>query len=551
MREKLAFRFMFATTLVVIFVMTIHFFWEYNQQKQQALLELIEKAQVITKQLVATREFISTNQDRINFDSKGNYEFKHLNPAAVGMGTADAFGRLTDYKIKQTRIHYRDSRNAPDEFEVQILKRFEANPELQEMWSEETIEGESVFRYMIPLKIEKSCLACHGSPAGEVDVAGYPKEGYSEGNLGGAISLIMPMNIISSNLKANATRYGVFFLLLIIVFIFSIYILMKHLVSKPLSELEKALEYSGSGNMNIDLSNLNAKGEIKHLAHHFQKMAGELGELYINLEKKVKLRTTELERANHILKLNEQQLTQTNSKLEEANKFKSDFLAIMSHELRTPLTSIIAFTKILLEELPDNLESERQNLMEIESNSENLLHLINNILDVARIEAGWSEVRFETMDMTDVICSVEGMFAPMIKTKGIVLTTRIDAAVPLIKADPEKIRRIVQNLTGNAIKFTEAGGKVNININYEQDRNEIIITVADTGIGIKQKDLATIFDRFVQADSSTSRKFGGTGLGLSLAKELAEMHGGWITVESVYNQGSIFKVGIPAVKINE
>ena len=182
---------------------------------------------------------------------------------------------------------------------------------------------------------------------------------------------------------------------------------------------------------------------------------------------------------------------------------------------------------------------------EIRKNSENLLRLINNILDLAKIEAGRNEIKIDTVDLTDVIGSVEGVILPLAKQKGIIFHTCFLPDVPLIKADPEKIRRVVENLASNAVKFTDKGGKIIISVAYEKNDKEVIITISDTGIGIREDEQKIIFERFTQSDSSNSRKYSGTGLGLALAKELVEMHGGWITVESRIDRGSVFKVGIP------
>lgn len=535
---------MLYTTIIIVIVMSVNFYWDYRQQKRQALVEMREKAQVITKQLLATREFIAKNQDRINYDSQGNFEFKHLNPAAVGMGVANIFEKLTDYRIKQTRIDYRDFKNAPDLFEVQVLHKFEQNPKLKEIWTEDVIDGKKVFRYMIPLKIEEECLCCHGKPAGAIDITGYCKEGYQLGDIGGAISLVMPMKIFIANLKANVFRHMGFILLLVGVSISSIYFLVTKLVIRSLGELEGAVAQVGKGNLDVNLSKIKAEGEIKQLVQHFQDMAGQLRDLYNNLELKVEQRTEELEKANGVLKIKQQELEEANYKLKELNRYKSEFLAIMSHELRTPLTSIIAFTEILLNDIPDERETEKQNLEEIRANSENLLKLINNILDLAKIEAGRQELKLEFVDMADVIGSVDSIISPLARKKGIQFTTEINPQVPLIKADPEKIRRVVENLAGNAIKFTEKGGKVEVKVDFDGTTKEVVVTVSDTGIGIREEEQDLIFERFTQVDSSNSRKYSGSGLGLALAKELVELHGGWIKVASDVGRGSIFTVGL-------
>ncbi len=545
-RDNLTFRFMTATILVIVIVMGIKFVWDYKEQQRQAMNEMKEKAEVITKQQIATWEFISINQDNINYDAEGNFEFKHMNCSTVAMGIGMFFAEMTDYHLKPTNIEYRNAQNAPDEFELNALQQFRIDPELKEYWSTATIEGKEVFRYMAPLEINESCLSCHGQPKGEIDVTGYAKEGYEIGDSGGALSLIMPMDIFLQNTRTNFLGNAFFFLLLIVVCILAIYFLVTRLVTSSLGELEKAVGEVGSGNLDVDLTGIKAEGEVKHLALHFQQMISQLRDLYNNLELKVEDRTIELEKANDILKQHQLELEEANSKLQEVNSYKSEFLAIMSHELRTPLTSVIAFTELLLSEEYSEEDTEKRYLEEIRTNSEILLRMINNILDLAKIEAGKGEIVFETMDMADVIASVEGVILPLARNKGINLSSIIASEVPLFKGDPEKIRRVVENLAGNALKFTGKGGKVRIYVNYDADNKEVLITVSDTGIGIKKDDFKHIFEKFTQSDSSASRKYGGTGLGLALAKELVELHGGWITVASEPNVGSTFTVGIPA-----
>lgn len=545
-RDNLTFRFMTATILVIVIVMGIKFIWDYREQQRQAMNEMKEKAEVITKQQIATWEFMSINQDNINYDAEGNFEFKHMNCSTVAMGIGMFFAEMTGYRLKPTNIEYRNAQNAPDDFELKALQQFEADQELEEYWSTAIVEDREVFRYMAPLKIEESCLSCHGEPKGELDITDYPKEGYKVGDFGGALSLIMPMDIFLQNRKTNFLGNVFFFILLIAVCIVSIYFLVTRLVTSSLGELEKAVGEVGSGNLDVDLSGLKAEGEVKHLALHFQQMISQLRDLYNNLELKVEDRTDELEKANNILKQHQYELEEANSKLKEVNTYKSEFLAIMSHELRTPLTSVIAFTELLLNDKNYEEDSETRHLEEIRTNSEILLRMINNILDLAKIEAGKSEIVLETMDMADVLASVEGVILPLARSKGINLSFKMASEVPLFKGDPEKIRRVVENLAGNALKFTGKGGKVKISVNYDSDKREVLITVSDTGIGIKKEDLKYIFEKFTQSDSSTSRKYGGTGLGLTLAKELVELHEGWITVESEPNEGSTFTVGIPA-----
>ncbi|WP_227761741.1 c-type heme family protein [Zhaonella formicivorans] len=544
-KQNLNYRFMFATTVAIVLIMTVNFTWDYYEQKRQSYQELREKAQVITKQLLATREFIAQKQDRINFDSQGHFEFKGLNPAAVGRGLGDIFASWTEYGIKQTRLEVRNPKNAPDEYEKQALYKFQADPALQEVWGEDTLNGRKVFRYIVPLRVNESCLPCHGEPAGSTDIAGYPKEGYKYGGLAGAISITVPMDIFISNLRSDMLRHFGFIFVLLGVTLAAIYVLLNRLVASPLSQLKKAAAEMGSGNLNVDLTNVKAVGEIKELAMQFQDMALQLSNLYGNMEQQVETRTRELQLANEVLKAKQQELEKANLQLAQANEHKSRFLATMSHELRTPLTSIIAFTELLLENMDPEDGLSRQNLQEIKVNGENLLNLINNLLDLAKIEAGRYQLNLETVDMVDVIGSVERVIAPLAMKKGIDFKTRFMEEIPLLKADPEKIHRVVENLAGNAVKFTPQGGKVEIKVDFDRETQTVLVEVNDTGIGIKEEDQERIFERFVQVDNSNSRRYRGTGLGLALAKELVEMHGGWIRVSSRPEEGSAFTVGLP------
>ncbi|WP_028305468.1 ATP-binding protein [Desulfitobacterium sp. PCE1] len=545
MKDSLTHRFMLFTTFVVVSIMLIHFTWDYRTQRAQATLEMHEKAQVITKQLIATREVIAKNQDRINYDSQGNFEFKHLNPAAIGMQIGDIFGQLTNYSIKQTRIDYRASCNAPDAFEAQGLLRFGQEPHLAEIWGEDVVEGERVFRYMVPLHMKEECLSCHGQPIGDIDITGHFKEGYKAEDLGGAISLIMPMDIFLQGMKVDVYRHLSFSLLLIGVIVISMYLLVTRLVTRSLGELKIATAQVGQGNFDIDLNCIKAQGEIKELTQHIQEMANQLKDLYQNLEAKVEKRTHQLELVNEDLRIKQDELEAANIKLNEINTYKSEFLAIMSHELRTPLTSVMAFTDLLLQELPKEFIQERQNLKYIKANSQNLLKLINNILDLAKIEAGRLELKLEYVDMADVLGAIDSVVAPLAKKKGIVWEINLAPEVSLLRADPEKLRRVIENLAGNAIKFTPSGGRVEIQVTNTPRENWIIIRVIDTGIGIPPEEQEEIFERFTQVDSSNSRKYGGTGLGLALAKELVTLHKGELWVESEINKGSTFVVYLP------
>ena len=536
-------RFMLWTTITVLLIVGANFLLDYYDQHLQARAELREKARLIVDQLLAAREFIARNQDSINFDSRGNFEFKHLNPAAVGRGIGEIFNETSNYTLKQTRLDSRARENAPDAFEIEGLRKFRENRSLTEYAREDIVEGKRVYRYMVPLQMHEACLQCHGKPKGEIDIAGYHKEGYELGDLGGAVSVTIPMNKFLASLRSTTFRHLGFFLILAASLLVAMRFLVGRLVVSPLGELETAAVRLGKGDMEVDISDFKGYGEVRKLAGQFQKMAEQLQGLYDSLEERVRHRTLELSAANLELQTQQEALEKANRELENANKLKSHFLAGMSHELRTPLTAIMAFSELLLGRIPPSHQSQKEDLEDIRQNGENLLGLIDNLLDMAKIEAGRYNLNIELVDPVDILFSVEKTMYPLAKKQELRFEVEI-AKIPLIYCDAQKIRRVLLNIVGNAFKFTSPGGKVSILANTGKD-NQLLINIKDTGIGIACKDQKVIFEPFRQVDDSDARKYKGTGLGLALSKELVEMHGGEIKVESELGKGSTFTILLP------
>ena len=229
--------------------------------------------------------------------------------------------------------------------------------------------------------------------------------------------------------------------------------------------------------------------------------------------------------------------------LGEANRLKSAFLSNMSHELRTPLNSVIALSGVLGRRLAATLPLEEQSYLEIiERNGKGLLALINDILDLSRIEAGREELSVSRCSVRELADELVAMIEPQAIEKKIALLNQVPVDLPLLTTDPDKLRHILQNLIGNAVKFTEQG---QVTVAAEVKRSEVMIVVTDTGIGISADQAPYIFDEFRQGDDSTSRKYGGTGLGLAIAKKYAQLLDGCITVESTLGRGSAFTLRIP------
>lgn len=256
------------------------------------------------------------------------------------------------------------------------------------------------------------------------------------------------------------------------------------------------------------------------------------------------------ERKNLVKRIEERtaELSLSNAQLAKAAKMKDEFLASMSHELRTPLNSILGLSEALQEEVYGSLNPKQaKSLHNIESSGKHLLSLINEILDLAKIEAGKIELEYSKISFENIIqSSLLFIKQPALK-KHLKITSSISSAVEYFSADEKRMKQILVNLLNNAVKFTPEGGEVSLEVIVNIEDKKIDFSVIDTGIGISSENLAQLFQAFVQIDSKLSREYEGTGLGLVLVKNLVELHNGAISVESEVNKGSCFTVSIPLI----
>jgi signal transduction histidine kinase/CheY-like chemotaxis protein/HAMP domain-containing protein len=240
---------------------------------------------------------------------------------------------------------------------------------------------------------------------------------------------------------------------------------------------------------------------------------------------------------------------QTLEEMKELDRVKSQFLANMSHELRTPLNSVIGFSRVILKGIDGPInETQEQDITAIYNSGLHLLNMINEILDLSKIEAGKMELQIDDVEISNVVNNAVNSASGLIKGKPIQLVTRVEPDLPSIKGDELRLSQILTNLLGNAVKFTEKGSiTIEAGLHHTEDNaDEILITVADTGIGIAPEDQGKLFQRFSQVDDSPTRRTGGTGLGLSIARSLVELHGGRIgLLSSDTNLGSTFYFTIP------
>jgi PAS domain S-box-containing protein len=246
-------------------------------------------------------------------------------------------------------------------------------------------------------------------------------------------------------------------------------------------------------------------------------------------------------------KKTERALLEKNAELERANKAKDSFLASMSHELRTPLNGIIGFAEFLADGKPGSVNAKQKEYLEdILNSGRHLLHLINDILDIVKIQAGKLELNPQTFRLADVIQEVRAGVHPLAENKHIRVGVQIAAELDAVTLDEQRFRQILYNLLSNALKFTEEGGAVEINAESAGARR-FKLSVHDSGIGIKPDDMARLFKEFEQLETGTARRYGGTGLGLALTRRIVELQGGAIGVQSEVGKGSTFTVTLPLV----
>jgi signal transduction histidine kinase/DNA-binding response OmpR family regulator len=307
-------------------------------------------------------------------------------------------------------------------------------------------------------------------------------------------------------------------------------------ITRPIKTAVRVAEQVAGGNLDAKFE-ITSRDETGHLLAAIQSMTGELRELYSSMEDKIKARTRELQRAN-------EELLVARVAAEEASKTKSAFLANMSHELRTPLNAIIGYSEMLQEDALDKGDDEPvEDLKKIESAGRHLLGLINDILDLSKIEAGKMEVFVERVEIGRLVKEVMSIVAPLAEKNGNALELHCPHDIGGFSSDETKVKQCLLNLMSNANKFT-SNGKVTLSV--ERDENAVVLfRVSDTGLGMTDEQLGRLFQAFTQADASTTKRFGGTGLGLAITKHFCTALGGDIFVESALGAGSTFTMTLP------
>lgn len=314
------------------------------------------------------------------------------------------------------------------------------------------------------------------------------------------------------------------------------YVITQYLILSPVRDLEEVARRIVSGETNLR-AETNTGDEFEELGQAFNEMLSHLN-----------TSQEELRKVNKSLDTKLGGLAEANVALFEANRLKGEFLGNVSHELRTPLNSIIGFAELLRDasEVPDQVDPQKVKRFcnNILISGRMLLDIINDLLDLAKIEAGKMTVHRTTFPLTDICEAVIDFTKPMVDKKGLDVAASISDDLPVMQSDAGKIQQIFYNLMSNALKFTPKGGRVDVLVRTDGD-DHILLAVKDTGPGIPAEMHEQIFEKFRQLDGSVTREFGGTGLGLAISRDLATMLGGSISLRSEEGQGAEFRVRLP------
>jgi len=390
--------------------------------------------------------------------------------------------------------------------------------------------GRRIYRCFRSVRVGQTCQSCHG---GSVPVHLQ----YHPGQLVGMIDMTVPGSEAGGPLvwliRVAIVVGGVFAAVLSAV---TFAVVSGRLILRPVRHLRDIADKVAEGDMSVR-STVSTGDELERLGESFNEMLTTLADQH-----------AQLRQANRALDLRLSELSEANVTLHQANQVKTEFLANVSHELRTPLNSVIGFADLLADSPEERVRRYAEN---IASSAKQLLSMINDLLDLAKVEAGKAQVNPAKVSVADACETLLALMEPLATKHQIRLKSELFNDLPVIRTDPGKLQQILYNLLSNALKFTPAGGEVVVRARCQthyssgKDVEQVVISVSDTGPGIPEAEQQHIFEKFYQADRTLTREASGTGLGLAIAKELTQLLGGQLDLTSSAGQGATFTIKLP------
>ena len=405
--------------------------------------------------------------------------------------------------------------------------------------AERRLPGKNEYHYFEPIYWSQTCYACHLALI-DAGVEAHSEGSSLQGNAAPftVVKIVVPFDLTRKAInRARAILISVAILTIFIAMVV-LYIIIRVLVVKPLKHLRSVSDAVRDGDLE-QRATIETDDEFEELAVSFNLMLRSLTETQ-----------NELQDVNQDLDTKVDQMAQLTMRLYELNRLKDDFLANMSHELRTPLNSIIGFSEVL-HGIPELSDQQKRYTENIQNSGRVLLEMINDILDLAKIEAGKMEVKPSEFSLDVIVQAQCDIVRALSDEKNIDLDVVVSGTDRPVYQDQTKIQQILTNLLSNAVKFTPEGGRITVTAGPAEDQ-QLCIAVADTGVGIAEEDREVIFEKFRQAASTVSpdnlaREYMGTGLGLSIVQELCKLLGGEVKFESELGKGSTFTVVLPWV----
>lgn len=545
LRINLTFKFLIGTGLVLVATLNVLFYILVHRQEVLIYNQVENEARAIFKLIVLTRSWIADHGGIFveqlpwtkaagaygETTDKSGRKLIRKTPAMVTKELAQYAKGRGFYWFHITSLKLMNPENAPDDFERESLRIFEEG-NTGERSKIEMIDRARYFRYISPLYVESACLACHSH------------QGYRIGDVRGAISVTIPMEEVFSQLWNNRINMFVVGFLTTLVMLAALYLMMSGMILSPLHKLNASIK-DFAGGVRSENGVIRTGDEIGELSRSFSEMAQTLTKYHTNLEERIRNAVKDLEETNR-------RLIEANEQLVDMDRKKSDFVAKVSHELRTPLTSIkgamdyiTVRLHAILRDIDRSAHTEHAANLDdlltffgiIKKNAERLIRMVNDLLDLERIEQGRSEMHLSTVNMSALIEEVATGFRSSAMAREI--NIQVEPGKDLVTiADEDRIRQVLINLVSNALIYSP--DRSTIQINAGADNGCLRVTVTDTGPGIPPEQQERIFDRFYTMGDKK-----GTGLGLAISKGIIEAHGGIIGVESDGRSGSVFFFKLP------
>ena len=527
-------KYLVAVVGLILLIVSINFTKHYQIEKRFIMAQLEGQARLLSQQVLLTRSWLA-DQGGVYVEAREGREANPYlrrgtletalggtlllrNPAMVTRQLSEYDADRSLYRFRLTSTHLINRDNAPDGTERRALEIFDRGQE-SEYSLLQTLEGESVFRFIKALYIEPSCLRCHHY------------QGYKTGQLRGCLSVIIPSAAAEARIVA-LHRSLLFDGGLIILLTVLVLVLLNHaLTVRPLKRLHRQVKRFEK-DIDAIVKPVSRNDEIGVLARSFEQMTLTIRNQHKNMEKQVALATENLIKVNR-------EILEANRSLRQQDVLKTDFLATVSHELRTPLTTIRGGVDYLLQTITE--PEQRVYLTLLERNIQGLVEMVNNLIDLARIDLDRVELELEEVDLTALLKEAIILFAASREDNGIVVRSRGTLPEITVLGDYRRLNQVFINLLHNAVKFSNSDSVVEIMLLKRERMVEI--RVIDHGPGIEKMELEAIFTRYRYGHKNGSQS--GSGLGLAIARGLVEAHGGTLRAASRPGIETVFTVTLP------